>query len=61
MQTESFNQHQVLDVLRVCARQLLIAVDFSSDSSLYVVFERVAEACECLYAMNTVTQLNTVH
>ena len=62
MNTQTLNQHQmVLDVLRLCARQLLVAYDKTLQGDLYVAFERAAEACECLYAMSTRPELQLYH
>jgi hypothetical protein len=62
MNTQNLNQHQmVLDVLRLCARQLLVAYDETLQGELYVAFERAAEACECLYALSTQPQFQTNH
>lgn len=62
MNTQTLNQHQmVLDVLRLCARQLLVAYDETLQGELYVAFERAAEACECLYAMSAQPELQLYH
>lgn len=62
MKMELTHQHQMLlEVLRVCARELLIEFDRTQQSELYTAFERAAEACECLYFMNNESAINQFH
>ncbi len=51
MNTSSNQAHEVkqlLEMLRLCAKQLLLAYDESLQTDLWVAFEKTAEACEIL-------------
>lgn len=48
LSNQTQNIESLLEMLRLCAKQLLLAYDESLHSDLWVAFERTAEACEVL-------------